>query len=123
MSSVGGFTGELRGAYASRVLVSASRRNGLSELSLRDWGRNGRRRVLKVRRGGTPRPTRGTRMLPGNLDPRTSRMQPPVAVLEKLHQRAEIRLIRLRLDRIEPGHSEEPPQPRHAVPGHRCECR
>ncbi len=55
-----------RGAHASRVLVSASRRNelpgGWQSADVRALNES---RTTKVRRVGTTRPTRGTRVLPG----------------------------------------------------------
>ena len=55
----------VRGAHASRVLVSASRRNELPA-ACGVMARDSRiRRAGKVREGGTPSPARGTRALPG----------------------------------------------------------
>ena len=53
-----------RGAYASRVLVSASRRNELPD-AFESGDVFVKGTVSKVREGGTPSPTLGTRMLPG----------------------------------------------------------
>ena len=58
--------GEFRGARSSRVLVSASRRDGLSATHrFRDRSRNRQRRGREVSFGGTPKPALGTSALPG----------------------------------------------------------
>ena len=54
----------LRGAHASRMLATASRRRELSAaFQFREVAVHGP--VYQVRLGETPRPTRGTRVLPG----------------------------------------------------------
>ena len=56
-----------RGAHASGVLVLASRQNALPAASSSKVIVCPDRTPQEVRRGGTPRPTRGTRVLPGAL--------------------------------------------------------
>ena len=58
---------EFRGAHASGVLVSASRQNALPATSSREECVLPDRAPQEVREGGTPSPTRGTRLLPGAL--------------------------------------------------------
>ena len=58
--------GVIRGAHASRVLVSASRRNELSRACAdKTGGRISVRSRREVHEGGTPSPTLGTSVLPG----------------------------------------------------------
>jgi len=58
---------ELRGAYASRVLVEASRRDELPETSPSQCDAPSESTPPEVREVGTTSPARGTRALPGSL--------------------------------------------------------
>ena len=64
----------IRGAHASRVVVAASRRNGLPCDGLpKHADVSEQRKLHEVRDGGTPPPTRGTRVLPGAAPRRVAR--------------------------------------------------
>ncbi len=63
--AVGAAAISFRVASSSRALVLASLRNELCEPSPTDRTRHHQRPALKVREGGTPKPTLGTSVLPG----------------------------------------------------------